>query len=247
MGTELSYGPAPRGVSPHLWTTLDETVKVLAGVEPVRVLDCGGGSGSVAVPLAGLGAEVTVVDVSIDALGILARRAAESGVADRVTPMQGDAEALTELFPAGSFDVVLAHDVLADVADVPAALDEVSSVLRSGGIASIVIGNPVGVVLSRALAGDLVGALASLHKASGDVLDLPRLVAACEQAGLVVDRVDGIGVFSELVPGVDLERPGAMTALAELEAATRDVPPYRDIASRLHVLARRPGPPSDQS
>lgn len=242
VGTELSSGPAPRGVAAHLWSSLDQAVASLRGDDPVRVLDCGGGSGTVAVPLAGLGAEVTVVDVSIDALGILARRATESGVADRVTPVQGDAEALSDLFAPGSFDLVLVHDVLGDVPSVPAALSEVASVLRGGGLASIVIGNPVAGVLSRALAGDVVGALASWRKAAGESLDLPRLLEACQQAALVVEEVDGIGVFSELVPGIDLERPGAMTALLELEAATRDVAPYRDIASRLHVLARQRGP-----
>jgi S-adenosylmethionine-dependent methyltransferase len=55
-----------------------------------------------------------------------------------------------------------------------------------------------------------------------------------------VDLVDGIGVFTELVPGIELERPGAMTALTELEAATSGLAPYRDIASRLHIIARRP-------
>ncbi|MDQ1743527.1 MAG: hypothetical protein QOE23_1866, partial [Pseudonocardiales bacterium] len=61
-----------------------------------RVLDCGGGSGGLAVPLAAEGAVVTVVDVSIDALATLMRRAAEAGVSDRVTAVQGEAESLAE-------------------------------------------------------------------------------------------------------------------------------------------------------
>ena len=63
---------------------------------PLRVLDLGGGSGGLAVPLAELGHEVTVVDPSPNALAALERRAADFGVADRVTGRQGDADSLSE-------------------------------------------------------------------------------------------------------------------------------------------------------
>jgi S-adenosylmethionine-dependent methyltransferase len=57
--------------------------------------------------------------------------------------------------------------------------------------------------------------------------------------------VRGVGVFSELIP---FGAPGGVTAAgnsvgevaAELEARGGDVAPFRDIAGRLHVLARRP-------
>ena len=56
------------------------------------VLDLGGGTGGLAVPLAELGHHVTVVDPSPDALASLSRRSAESGVAERITAVQGDAD-----------------------------------------------------------------------------------------------------------------------------------------------------------
>jgi S-adenosylmethionine-dependent methyltransferase len=210
------------------------------GAGAPRVLDCGGGSGSLAVPLASQGAEVTVVDVSIDALSTLMRRAAEAGASARVTAVQGEAETLSELVASDHFDLVLAHEVLENVTSLPAGLQQIAMVLRPGGTTSVVVGNPVAVVLGRALAGDVAGALAALMRPSHEVYDLDGLIRECRAAGLDVDSVDGIGVFSELVPGIELERPGAMTALAELEAATAGLAPYRDIASRLHLMARRP-------
>ena len=87
-----------------------------------RVVDVGGGTGGLAVRAAGLGHDVTVVDPSPDALAILARRAEESGVADRVRAVQGDLDTLPEIVPAGSVDAVLCHGVLEIVDDVPAAL-----------------------------------------------------------------------------------------------------------------------------
>jgi S-adenosylmethionine-dependent methyltransferase len=241
VGTDLSGDTTvPRGQSPLLWTSLQSILSRHEGVDPIRVLDCGGGSGSLAVPLAAQGADVTVVDVSVDALSTLLRRATEAGVASRVTAVQGEAESLSELVPIDHFDLVLAHEVLENVASLPAGLQQIVSVLRPGGATSVVVGNPVAVVLGRALAGDVAGALAALRRPAHQVYDLDALIDKCQQAGLLVDLVDGIGVFTELVPGIELERPGAMTALTELEAATSGLAPYRDIASRLHIIARRP-------
>src|SRR3954465_3645742 len=79
------------------------------------VLDCGGGSGTYAVPLAGLGAEGTVVDISAAALAPPARRAGGAGVGQLVHPVQGDVEALGDLVEPGRFDLVLAHGILESV------------------------------------------------------------------------------------------------------------------------------------
>ena len=54
------------------------------------IVDLGGGTGGFAVPLAELGHRVLVVDPSPDALAALGRRAAEHGVTDLVTGVQGD-------------------------------------------------------------------------------------------------------------------------------------------------------------
>ena len=84
---------------------------------PVRVLDVGGGTGGFAVRVAALGHHVTVVDPSPDALAILDRRAEETGVADRVTGMQGDIATVPGLLGSGAVDVVLCHGVLEVVED----------------------------------------------------------------------------------------------------------------------------------
>jgi S-adenosylmethionine-dependent methyltransferase len=243
VGTDPVTTALPRGQSALLWASLLRCLAETAESGPdraPRVLDCGGGSGSLAVPLAGQGAEVTVVDVSIDALSTLIRRAAEAGASDRVAAVQGDAEALSELVPSGYFDLVLAHEVLENLTSLGGGLQQITAVLRPGGSTSVVVSNPVAVVLGRALAGDVTGALTALRRPTHQIYDLESLVRQCRAVGLEVDSVDGIGVFSELVPGIELERPGNMTALAELENATAAVAPYRDIASRLHIMARRP-------
>lgn len=235
-------GGGPRGRSPLLWARLRALVDAAPGAEPSAVLDCGGGSGSLAVPLAERGVWVTVVDTSIDALATLLRRAAEAGASERVSAVQGEVESLVELLPSARFDLVLAHELLESLPAPAEALCQVASVLHPGGVVSIVIANPVAIVLGRVLAGDVAGAFAAFDRPAERAYQLDSLLGDCQQAGLSVESIEGIGVFTELVPGIDLERPGALQVLGELEAAAAGTSPYRDIASRLHVLARRPDP-----
>ncbi|HET6211043.1 MAG TPA: methyltransferase domain-containing protein [Jatrophihabitans sp.] len=233
----------PPGIAPLLWARLAPAWQRPAGTAPATVLDCGGGSGSLAVPLAAAGAEVTVVDVSIDALSTLLRRAAEAGVSDRVRAVQGEVEALSEAVPAESYDLVLAHGLLEGVPDRALALRQLALVLRPAGVVSLLLANPVAAVLGRLLAGDVGAALDSFRRSQAGLDLASAVVEQCERAGLPVESVEGVGVFGEFVAGVVLERPGVLGLLAELEQAASAVPPYRDIAARLHLIARR-GPDS---
>src|SRR3712207_9342621 len=64
-----------------VWDALDVLVAELVtatGRPALDVVDLGGGTGGFAVPLAGLGHRVTVVDPSPDALAALQRRATRS-------------------------------------------------------------------------------------------------------------------------------------------------------------------------
>jgi SAM-dependent methyltransferase len=226
-----------------VWQLLADAIEsvTLAG-RPAEVLDCGGGSGSFAVPLARAGAQVTVVDVSVDALATLSRRADEAGVAERVRPVQCDVEALADSLPAAAFDLVLAHGILEAVDQVAPAFDAIAGTVRPGGLLSVLVGNPVAGVLARALAGDVASALRELRGLDTDFGHPgPGAVEAlCRADGLLIEQVHGIGVFADLVPGTALDAPGALEALTDLEAETAARSPFCDIASRVHILARRP-------
>jgi len=104
-----------------------------------RVLDAGCGGGLVARELAAAGAEVVGVDRSLGSLGV-ARRAVgrrgpdPEGVPRSIgsfRPAQGRLERLP--FAAGSFDAVVAADVLEHLPDLPAAVAELVRVLAPGG------------------------------------------------------------------------------------------------------------------
>jgi S-adenosylmethionine-dependent methyltransferase len=250
MGAETvrSRGLARGGV---VWSVLGAELdrRAAADADGLDVLDLGGGSGVSAVPLAELGHRVTVLDVSADALATLHRRAEEAGVAERVTPLQGEVERLPAAVSPGSYDLVLCHGLL-EVVDSPAeTLAAVAGALRLGGCASVLAAGRAAAVLARALGGRLADAIrlaADPDGRSGPAdpmlrrFDAPALGQLVAGAGLRVEAVHGVGVVADLVPGAVLEgQPGAAESLRELEAAVAGRSPYRDVAAQLHVLARR--------
>jgi S-adenosylmethionine-dependent methyltransferase len=218
------------------------------GVAP-RVLDVGGGSGVWAVPLARSGCLVTVVDPSPNALATLHRRAVDAGVQQLVSSVQGDADSLADAVAAGSADLVLGHGVLEVVEDPAGVVRALADATVPGGAVSVLVSNRYAAVLVRALAGRLAEARQLLDDPDGRLgaadpvlrrFDTGGLIALLEAGGLGVELLHGDGVVADLVPGGVLEaHPGAADQLAELELSAAGRAPLRDIASRLHALARR--------
>jgi SAM-dependent methyltransferase len=216
-----------------------------------RVLDVGGGSGGWAVPLAALGCELTVIEPSPNALATLHRRAADAGVTGQITAIQGDVDALDRLVPDADADLVLGHGLLEIVDDVNAAVAALTKAAAPGGALSIVVANRYAAVLRRALAGRPAEALSLLRDPAGRLegsdesiqrrFDIDGLAEVLSAAGLDVEVLHGHGLVSDVLPGSVIEAsPGAADALAELELAACDRSPLRDVAARIHALARRP-------
>jgi SAM-dependent methyltransferase len=223
------------------------------GGAPV-VLDVGGGSGAWAVPLARLGCAVTVVDNSPNALAALHRRAREAGVDALVTPVQGDVDALADVAPAGGADLVLGHGLLEVVDDVSAAVAALRLATAPGGAVSVLVAGRYAAVLARTLSGRLAEARAVLTDPDGrwgpgDALrrrlDAERLRGLLEAGGgLRVELLQGDGVLDGWVPGAVRDGgPAAARSVAELERLAAGAAPLREVATRLHALARRPAPP----
>ena len=247
---ERTYASGPHAAprTAVVWEVLRRELGRAALSRPrLSVVDVGGGTGGFAVPIAQIGHEVIVVDASPDALAALTRRAAEAGVADRVRSVQGDADALADLVAPGDADVVLCHSVL-EVVDSPADVaSALASTLRPGGAASIIVANRAGAVLARAMGGHLDLATALLQDPDGrfgarDTLlrrfDADSASVLLGKAGLVVEEVHGVRVVADLIPGPLVERD--REALVAFELATAAIAPFRDVATQLHLLARRP-------
>jgi SAM-dependent methyltransferase len=163
-----------------VWDALRAVLDVQEPGRPASVVDIGGGTGGFAVRAAELGHRVVVIDPSPDALATLARRAEESGVADRVTGHQGDLDSLdsiidlvhlvsegtgTGIGSGQGADVVLCHGVLEIVEDPATALAALARVLRPGGTLSLLVNQRHAAVVARAMAGHFQQARALLDAA----------------------------------------------------------------------------------
>jgi SAM-dependent methyltransferase len=213
------------------------------------IVDVGGGTGGLAVPLATLGHNVTVVDPSPDALAAAQRRAAE--VSARLAAVQGEAASVDSVAGHAAADLVICHNVLEYVDSPGDAMSAIARVLRPSGTVSVLAANSVAAVLHRALTGRFAEARRML--ADGPVTgggagqrDLPRrftlpeLTALLEAAGLRAGECHGLRIFGGLVPGALLDGdPGAGSSLLALESAAATYPPLRDIAAQLHLLGHR--------
>ena len=236
----------------------DALAALLADRSELQVVDLGGGTGGLAVRVAALGHNVTVVDPSPDALAALQRRADDDGVAERVHGVQGDAADLLDHVQPGGADLVLCHGVLEVVDEPDQALASIYSALRPGGSLSVVVAGRLASVVARALAGHFDQAIALLDDpARSDVGAGPvgggdgrrreprrytseEILALLARHALRAGQVHAVRVFTDLVPSalVDAE-PGAATALLALERAVAERSEFVALAAQLHVVARR--------
>lgn len=228
---------------------------------PLEVVDLGGGTGGLAVRIAGLGHHVVVVDPSPDALASLARRAAEAGMVEdgstlkaeqgegTVRGVLGDAATLLDVVAAGSADVVVCHGVL-EIVDVPAqALDAVAQTLAPGGALSLLAAQRSAAVFARAVGGHVADArtlLADPDGRWGSTDPMPRrftrdqLVGLLEAAGFTVGEIRGVRVFTDHLSSSTVEsEPGAADALRALEAEVATHGDFAAMATQLHLLATR--------
>ncbi len=239
-----------------VWGAVDEVVRRRSAElgRPLHVLDLGGGTGGLAVPLAAAGHDVTVVDPSPDALASLSRRAAETDppeTAERITAVQGDADSLSTLLGDRRADLICCHGTLEHVEDPASTLARLAEVLADGATLSLVAAGRLAAVLSRALAGEFAEAEQLLDSPDGRWgsadpvprrFDTPTLVSLVEGAGLRAVDVHGVRIFSDLVPAAYLDTEAERSALLALERAAASHPVFTalgDLGAAIHVLAVR--------
>ena len=221
-------------------------------MESLRALDLGCGTGAMAVRLARLGVHVTLLDSSRPMLDLANSAAQEAGVTHRIALRHGDGSELANLFHAGSFDVILCHNLLEYVSDPVAILRSAAPVLRdSSAILSVLVRNQAGEVLKAAIqAGDLAAAENNLTSEWGQeslyggrvrLFTSDGLHAILKAASLAVTAERGVRVVSDYLPA-RVSRSDEYERIFELERKLGRRPEFAAVARYTQCLARYAGP-----
>jgi S-adenosylmethionine-dependent methyltransferase len=212
---------------------------------PLRILDAGGGNGFDSIPLARDGHSVAIVDYSAAMLADVARN-----TTDRITTHAADIMNLPQIFPEPSFDVVLCHNVLQYVDDVPALLAAIVAPLKAGGLVSLISVNRYAIPYRAAFfRGDLAEAYAKLDQRS-EVATIfgmtmneytgEEISAMLSQVGCAVDKYYGIRCICDYWGDNDRKSdPAIFAQLQELELALTDRHPYNLLARYFQIVAHK--------
>jgi len=212
----------------------------------LRVLDLGGGTGTVSMRLAQMGFEVVLLDRSEDMLRIARKNVEGNEIAARIAFRQADADQLGSLFEHNSFDVVVCHNLLEYVADPGAILSGIARIMKKNAVVSVLARNRAGEVLKAAIkSGDWQLAKANLSADTvtdslfGEpvrVFDRTDLIQTLAGAGLALTAEYGVRVFSDYVDSEDLDNE-AYRQLFELEITLGTQPQFAAVARYSQLIA----------
>lgn len=219
---------------------------------PLQALDLGCGTGATAVRLARLGLDVTLLDASLPMLDFARRAAQEAGVTERIALKHGDAVEFATLFDAGSFDLILCHNILEYVDEPGAVLRGAARTLRDpSGVLSVLVRNQAGAVLKAAIQnGDLAATERNLtaeweHESlfGGRVrlFAAQSLRAMLLESSLAVTAERGVRVVSDHLPP-KVSRTDEYDRILQLELKLGRRPEFAALARYRQCFARRAVP-----
>jgi 2-polyprenyl-3-methyl-5-hydroxy-6-metoxy-1,4-benzoquinol methylase len=125
--TPLVYTDRNPLVRELFWRRLDALLSLSGAKTRERALDFGGGNGVLAPTLSKLYGDVYVVDLRTEIVEELRQK----DLLSNVKPCPGDILALG--LPGGSFDTIIAADVLEHIVDLPPLIREFRRLLKPGG------------------------------------------------------------------------------------------------------------------
>ncbi len=232
------------------FANLQEFLPASSGVNLLRALDLGCGTGAAAVRLARLGIHVTLLDSSAAMLALAERTIVEAGVSDKITVKRGDATQLAGIFQTGSFDFILCHNLLEYVDDPGAVLRGAARVMRdSSAILSVLVRNQAGEVLKAVLQmGDLAAAENNLTAEWGQeslyggrvrLFTPEALEAILKDASLKINARRGVRVIADYLPA-QISRSAEYERIFALECKLGKRREFFGVARYLHCLASCP-------
>jgi S-adenosylmethionine-dependent methyltransferase len=235
------------------WVNLQEFLPSTASGDRLKVLDLGGGTGAMAVKLAGVGFQVTIVDNSKAMLAMAESAATQAGLSDRISIVLGDVlnmdnYARTSREPS-SFDVIICHNVLEYVDDLRGVLRGIKSLINPiSGVVSILVRNRAGEVLKAAIkSGDLDMAMRnltaeavkeSLYQGEARLFNPSDLRDTLAQESLEPFAERGVRVVSDYLTPQRLNDDAGYTRVLALEQKLGARPEFAAIARYTQIFAR---------
>ncbi|ENX2647520.1 tRNA uridine 5-oxyacetic acid(34) methyltransferase CmoM [Salmonella enterica] len=223
-----------------LWQDLDRVLEEIGG-RKLRVLDAGGGEGQTAIKMAERGHQVTLCDLSGEMIA-RARQAAEAkGVSKDMHFIQCPAQDVASHLES-PVDLILFHAVLEWVAYPVGVLETLWSVLRPGGVLSLMFYNANGLLMHNMVAGNFDYVQAGMPKRKKRTLspDYPRDPAQVyqwlEAIGWQITGKTGVRVFHDYLREKHQQRDCYET-LVELETRYCRQEPYISLGRYIHVTA----------
>jgi len=214
------------------------------------ILDAGGGNGVDSLYFAEKCHSVTIVDFSSKMLQLAAQQAEAADIKDRISLHCADVMNIPTLFPKSSFDLVLCHNVLQYIDDVPVLLKSLCAPLKDGGLISLISINRYSIPYHAAfLRGDLTEALTGLDTRifKGSIFDatltnysVEEIKEMLQDTGYQVIQDYGLRCLCDYWG--DNERksdPLIFEQLEKLELALTDRLPYKLLARYYQVIAQK--------
>lgn len=218
--------------------------------KPLHILDAGGGSGVDSISLARDGHRIDLADYSEEMLKAAKVNVAREGLADKFRFHAVDVTEIDRTFTRPRFDVILCHNVLQYVADVPCLLSMLSTVLLPGGILSLISPNRYCIPYATAfLEKDLDKALGQIgartyqnrmFHATVTEYSAEEMRAMLPDAGLNFDAEYGIRCLSDYWGDNETKsKPEVWEKLKKLEYALTDKYPFNLLARFWQVVAHK--------
>jgi len=249
-GRYATYLETPEGRlrTDLVFANLQEFLPAPPAMHSLRALDLGCGTGAAGVRLAHLGIHVTLLDSSPAMLDLAERTIVQAGLRENTAFELGDAIQLSDIFRAGSFDIILCHNLLEYVDDPGAVLRGIVHAMRdSSSLLSILVRNQAGEVLKAALqSGDLAAAESNLTAECGHEslyggkvrLFTPEALEGmlCDES-LTVTARRGVRVIADYLPN-HISRTAEYDRIFALERKLGARREFFAVARYMHRLAR---------
>ncbi len=220
------------------------------GQDQMRILDAGGGNGLASIPFAKQGHTVDIVDYSQAMLADVQNRMLQENIGEHITIHLADVENILDLFPDSQFDLILCHNVLQYIDNVPLLLRNFAKLLKPNGVVSIVSINRYSIPYHTAfLDNNLAEALARLstRTSKAKIFDMVMTNYCADE---IQELLKNVGIVPEGDYGIrcicdywgDNERkldPVIFEQIERLEFALTELYPYKLLARYYQIVGRK--------